>query len=95
MGADVDKPAASTAIVEGGVEVFIVLEGKVDLSAEKARIEKEIASSEKELAGLKRMLANEGFISKAAPAVVEGKRARAAELADALEALKGQLTDFS
>lgn len=95
MGADVDKPAVSTAIVEGGVEVFIVLEGKVDLSAEKARIEKEIASSEKELAGLKRMLANEGFISKAAPAVVEGKRARAAELADALEALKGQLADFS
>ena len=95
MGADVDKPAASTAIVEGGVEVFIVLEGKVDLSAEKARIEKEIASSEKELVGLKRMLANEGFISKAAPAVVEGKRARAAELADALEALKGQLADFS
>ena len=95
MGAGVDKPAASTAIVEGGVEVFIVLEGKVDLSAEKARIEKEIASSEKELAGLKRMLANEGFISKAAPAVVEGKRARAAELADALEALKGQLADFS
>lgn len=95
MGADVDKPAASTAIVEGGVEVFIVLEGKVDLSAEKARIEKEIASSEKELAGLKRTLANEGFISKAAPAVVEGKRARAAELADALEALKGQLADFS
>lgn len=95
MGAFVDKPAASTAIVEGGVEVFIVLEGKVDLSAEKARIEKEIASSEKELAGLKRMLANEGFISKAAPAVVEGKRARAAELADALEALKGQLADFS
>ena len=95
MCADVDKPAASTAIVEGGVEVFIVLEGKVDLSAEKARIEKEIASSEKELAGLERMLANEGFISKAAPAVVEGKRARAAELADALEALKGQLADFS
>lgn len=95
MDADVDKPAASTAIVEGGVEVFIVLEGKVDLSAEKARIEKEIASSEKELAGLERMLANEGFISKAAPAVVEGKRARAAELADALEALKGQLADFS
>ena len=61
----------------------------------KAGIEKESASSGKELAGLGRVLANEGFISRAAPAVVEGKRARAAELADALEALKGQLADFS
>lgn len=36
MGTDVEKPAASIAVVDSGVEVFVVLEGKVDLSAEKA-----------------------------------------------------------
>ena len=95
MAEDAAKPAASAAIVEGGVEVFIVLEGKVDLSAEKARIEKEIAAAEKELAGVTRTLSNEGFIAKAAPAVVEGKRARKAELEESLAALKIQLADFS
>ena len=95
MAEDAAKPAASAAIVEGGVEVFIVLEGKVDLSAEKARIEKEIAAAEKELAGVTRTLSNEGFIAKAAPAVVEGKRARKAELEESLAALKVQLADFS
>ena len=95
MAEDAAKPAASAAIVEGGVEVFIVLEGKVDLSAEKARIEKEIAAAEKELAGVTRTLSNEGFIAKAASAVVEGKRARKAELEESLAALKIQLADFS
>ena len=35
MGTDVEKPSASIAVVDSGVEVFVVLEGKVDLSAEK------------------------------------------------------------
>lgn len=38
MGTDVEKPAASIAVVDSGVEVFVVLEGKVDLSAEKAHL---------------------------------------------------------
>ena len=49
MGTDVEKPAASIAVVDSGVEVFVVLEGKVDLSAEKARLEKEIAAARRPL----------------------------------------------
>ena len=64
MGTDVEKPAASIAVVDSGVEVFVVLEGKVDLSAEKARLEKEIAAAQKELAGCEKTLANEGFVAK-------------------------------
>ena len=88
MGTDVEKPAASIAVVDSGVEVFVVLEGKVDLSAEKARLEKEIAAAQKELAGCEKTLANEGFVAKAAPAVVQKKRDRAAELKEILAALK-------
>ncbi len=80
MGTDVEKPAASIAVVDSGVEVFVVLEGKVQPSAEKARLEKEIAAAQKELAGCEKTLANEGFVAKAAPAVVQKKRDRAAEL---------------
>ena len=48
-------------MVDSGVEVFVVLEGKVDLSAEKARLEKEIATAQKELAGCEKTLANEAL----------------------------------
>ena len=95
MGTDVEKPVASIAVVDSGVEVFVVLEGKVDLSAEKARLEKEIAAAQKELAGCEKTLANEGFVAKAAPAVVQKKRDRAAELKEILAALTAQVADFS
>jgi len=95
MGTDVEKPAASIAMVDSGVEVFVVLEGKVDLSAEKTRLEKEIATAQKELAGCEKTLANEGFVAKAAPAVVQKKRDRAAELKEILAALTSQVADFS
>ncbi|MFR8062505.1 MAG: hypothetical protein ACLU6V_08055, partial [Lancefieldella rimae] len=40
-------------------------------------------------------LANEGFVAKAAPAVIEKKRSRAAELETLVAQLKQQITDFS
>ena len=67
----------------------------IDLSAEKARLEKEIAAAQKELAGCEKTLANEGFVAKAAPAVVQKKRDRAAELKEILAALTAQVADFS
>lgn len=95
FGDTLSKPAGSVAVVAAGVEVFICLEGKVDFAAEKARLEKALAAGEKELAGVEKTLSNQGFISKAAPEVVEGKRARAAELTEQLTALRDQLSDFS
>ena len=93
-GEDAAKPAASIGVVDGGVEVFIVLEGKVDLAAERARMEKEVASATKELTAAERTLANEGFVAKAAPEVVQKKRDRAAELKETITALQSQLADF-
>ena len=93
-GEDAAKPAASIGVVDGGVEVFIVLEGKVDRAAERARMEKEIASATKELTAAERTLANEGFVAKAAPEVVQKKRDRAAELKETITALQSQLADF-
>ena len=89
------KPAASIGIVDNGVETFVVLEGMVDLAAEKARLEKEIASAVKELAGCEKTLSNHGFLAKANPAVVQKKKDRASELKETLEALRVQVADFS
>ena len=67
LGAQQDKPAGSVSVADGALEIFVVLGGLVDLAAEGKRLEKELAKAEKELAGTKRTLSNEGFVAKAAP----------------------------
>ena len=44
---------------------------------------------------MERTLSNEGFVAKAAPEVVEKKRAQAAELKTTIEQLKTQIADFA
>ena len=63
--------------------------------ADYPRLAKELAKAEKDLAGVERTLANEGFVAKAAPAVIEKKRAQAAELTATIEQLKAQIADFA
>ncbi len=60
-------------------------------SVDGARLEKELTEAEGHLAAARARLANEAFTSKAPPPVVEGARARAAELADQVERLKARL----
>ena len=93
--AGAEKPEAAITLAGPDFDAVIVLGDLVDFAAEKSRIEKAIAKAEKELAGVERTLANEGFVAKAAPEVVEKKRARAAELAAEVERLSEQLRDFS
>ena len=61
-------------------DVQVVYEKQVDAAAETERLNKDLLRYEKELAGAEGRLGNESFLAKAAPAVVEGARKRAAEL---------------
>ena len=58
----------------------LVYERKIDVAAERERLTKELAKYEQELARAQGQIANEKFLSKAPPNVVEGLRTRAAEL---------------
>ena len=66
---------------------------RADAAADRARLEKELAEAEGWLAAARDRLANEAFMSKAPPAVVEGARAREAELADQVDRLRERLAD--
>jgi valyl-tRNA synthetase len=61
-------------------EVAVIYERKVDVGAERERLQKELAKMEGELAGKEKQLANQAFTGKAPADVVEGMRKRAAEL---------------
>jgi valyl-tRNA synthetase len=58
---------------------------------ERARLERELAEAEAWLAAARERLANEGFTAKAPAAVVEGARAREAELAEQVGRLRDGL----
>ena len=89
-----DKPADSVTVADSGLEVFVVVGGLVDLAGEAARLKKELAAAEKDFEKVSRTLANEGFVAKAAPAVIEKKRAQATELETTIGVLKAQIADF-
>jgi len=91
---DAAKPAHSVTVVAGGMEVYVPLEGLVDFEAERARVAKELAAAAEDLAKVERKLANEGFLAKAAPEVVAKERAKEAELADRVAALREQLDEL-
>jgi len=61
-------------------DVVVEYEKKVDTAAERARLGKDLAKMESELANARRQLTNEQFLAKAPEKVVEGLRKRAGEL---------------
>ena len=84
-------PVAVTAIGE----VYLPLEGLVDLEAEKKRIEAEIAKVKKELVRSEGMLGNPKFVENAKPEVVQQERARLEEWREKMSQLEELLGALS
>ena len=76
---------ASVAIPGGTVAVLE--SGDVDLGAAERRLEEQRATLRSEIERAERKLANEGFVAKAPPAVVDGERAKLERLRAELESL--------
>ena len=95
LGPDQEKPAGSVSFVDGGLEIFVTLGGLVDLASESKRLEKELAKSEKQLAGVVRTLSNEGFLAKATPEVVAKKNEQRDELEQTIQQLRSQIADLA
>jgi len=80
--------AAPVAVV-GDTRLCLYME--IDVAAEKARLGKETARLQGELAKANAKLANEAFVAKAKPAVIEQERKRIADFTASLDKLQGQL----
>jgi valyl-tRNA synthetase len=76
--------------VRGGVAA-IPLEGVIDLSAEKARLAKEIGKLEGEAKKVETKLGNPGFLAKADEEVIEEHRDRLDETRARIEKLTAAL----
>ena len=92
---DAHKPAESACVVAHGCEVYCVLTGLIDFEAERARLTKERATLQKDEAKFAKKLSNPGFLSKAAPEIVEKDTAKLAELRDKLARVEEQLAELA
>jgi valyl-tRNA synthetase len=91
-GLAVDGGGGSLAVVAGDLEALVLLGGSGEAGeADRARLEKELTEAEGYLAAARSRLANPAFTSKAPAEVVQGARAREAELVDQVERLKARL----
>jgi valyl-tRNA synthetase len=74
------QPPQSATWVGEGLQVFVPLAGLLDLGEERARLQKELARLQTDVAGLRRKLDNPSFVERAPAEVVLKDRARVAEL---------------
>ncbi|HWZ84255.1 MAG TPA: valine--tRNA ligase [Terriglobales bacterium] len=76
-------------------DVHVIYEKKIDVAAECARLTKELDKVEKQLASSQARLADEGFLGKAPPHVVEGLRKQVGEMEIVREKARAQMKELS
>jgi valyl-tRNA synthetase len=89
-------PDGAVQLLVRGEVAALPLKGVIDLNAEHARLQKELAKAESDIARVDQKLGNPKFVANAAEEVVEGEKekreeaeARKAKILEALERLKG------
>jgi valyl-tRNA synthetase len=89
---------AGLTVIAGEIEAVVLrptgasdAASDASTDAERTRLEKELAEAEGYLAAVRARLANEAFTGKAPASVIEGARAREAELADQVARLRARL----
>ncbi len=92
---DLQKPKASASSVVKDAEIYIPLEGLIDISVERERLEKEINRLSGMLTGVEKKLSNEKFVNNAPADVVEKEKQKKENWQSSIEKLKSILSDLS
>jgi valyl-tRNA synthetase len=91
IGEDIKKPPLSASAIISGAELFIPLEGLIDIEAERKRLEKELSNLKNQLENLSKKLANADFIKNAPEEVVDREKTRKADFEERVEKLNSNL----
>ena len=85
-----EKPKDAAALVVGSIEIYLPLAGMVDLTNEKARLEKELKEADSHIQRLETLLGSD-FANKAPAALIAKEREKLAAYKDTAEKIKAQL----
>jgi len=84
-------PAKSWPAHSAAAEIYVPIEGLLDVAASEAKARKDLAGVEKDLQRTQGKLGNQGFVAKAPPEVIEKERGIEAELLGRQAALNERL----
>jgi valyl-tRNA synthetase len=88
------KPKFASSAVVNGSEIFVPLEGLIDLGAERGRLEKEIARLQQAIESISRKLGTASFVERAPKEVVEREREKLTSFKMSVEKLQGNLSQL-
>ena len=90
-GVDIKKPPLSASTVISGAEIFVPLEGLIDIEVEKARLEKELKNLGVQLEKVSKKLANADFRSNAPEDIIEREELKKEDYRERIEKLNKNL----
>jgi valyl-tRNA synthetase len=88
------KPHRAAVAVKPTVEVYVPVDGLVDVSAELRRLQKELKKVLQEMAQCQKKLLNEDFLAKAPPEVVKKEKQKYEELSHKRDSLEDSVNRF-
>ncbi len=91
LGKNLVKPGYSASAVVNGQELFIPLEGIIDMEVERSRLQKEISRLEGQLQGVNAKLNNAGFVEKAPADVLQKEKDKQENFQQTIVKLKNSL----
>ncbi|MBS1232870.1 MAG: valS, partial [Nitrospirae bacterium] len=80
VGADIRKPDGSATVIKGSFEIYVNLQGVLNIASEIDRLKREKAKVDTTLVALNRKLFNEDFLQKAPKDIIEKEKAKHEEL---------------
>jgi valyl-tRNA synthetase len=89
-----EPPGQAVTVVGGGATLFLPLAGLMDVTTERARLQKERAEVLGEIERAQALLARAGFVEKAPPAVVQRERDKINALQERLAKLDERLAEL-
>ena len=95
IGDSIRKPPLSASAVVPCGEIYIPLEGLIDLEREKSRLEKELGKQKQFLEKIKKKLANRDFLDRAPTEVIEGEKVKQKQAEDSIGRLNKNLESLS
>ena len=83
------------AVLKNGVEVFIPLEGVINIARELERLQEEVDRLDAQVEGTRMKLSNDGFLKGAPPDVVDRERKKQSSFEEQLNKLRGKLSSLA
>ncbi|GAB2560665.1 valine--tRNA ligase [Gracilibacillus alcaliphilus] len=91
---EIEVPEKAMTAVVTGAEIFLPLEGLIDIEKELARLQGELDKWSQEVARVEKKLSNQGFVSKAPAQVVEAEKEKQTDYLEKKERVQARIQEL-